>query len=348
MARPLERELILDEYGPGDNQEALALERICLQGRAFRLSFRRSHFHRRAENFADHRIITARLGGRLVGIAAMAFKDVILGGRSLRAVFLFDLRVHPSYRNRGIARRLGREIELYSSPRSDLGYAYTVADNRAARGMCALFGAQDVGGYAYLVYPAFRALPAASRAGAATLEEVHREMLRVAGPFDFYADPLPEGRMQGHVASWLVRRRGQIAGCSAWNNREILSEVVERLPLRLRAASGLLDRWPFALPARPRLPRPGEELRSWYLFDMFASDPLLARDLMRQVSAAARERGIDYCYLPHLPGDGWVRAVRADIPRFFASTVPYRLQAFDWPRNPVPRVERIYLDVRDL
>jgi GNAT superfamily N-acetyltransferase len=338
----------LAEYTPRDSQEALELERICFQGSAFRLSFHRSCFHRRAENFARHRIITARLYGRLVGIAATAFKDVVVAGSRLRALFLFDLRVHPAYRNRGIARRLGVEIDRHGTPRSDVSYAYTVADNRAARAMISLFGGRDVGGYAYLVYPAYRDLGAAALANEATPQQVHAEMLCASGPFDFYADPLSEGRLQGHVGSWLVRRNGQVAGCSAWDNREILSEVVERLPPGLRAASGLLRRWPFRFPARPHLPQAGERLRSWYLFDFFATDPRLGRDLMRQVATTARRNGIDYCYLPHLPGDRWLPAVRADIPRPFVSTVPYRLQAFGRPGYTVPELKRPYVDIRDL
>jgi hypothetical protein len=211
-----------------------------------------------------------------------------------------------------------------------------------------MFGGEEMEGYAYLVYPAYRDLRFDTRADEATPQQVHAEMLRAAGPFDFYADPLSEGRLQGHVGSWMVRRDGQVAGCSAWDNREILSEVVERLPLGLRATSAVLRSWPFRLPARPHLPRPGERLRSWYLFDFFATDPRLARDLMRQIASTARGRGIDYCYLPHQPEDRWLRAVRADIPRPFASTVPYRLQIWGRPGAPVPKLERPYVDIRDL
>src|SRR4029453_15041371 len=61
---------VIGGYSPEKSEEALALERLCVQGISYRLSFRRSTFHRRAENFPEWRIFTARLEGRLVGVAA--------------------------------------------------------------------------------------------------------------------------------------------------------------------------------------------------------------------------------------------------------------------------------------
>ena len=90
--------LVLADYAPEESEEAMELERAAEQGVSYRLAFRREAFHRRAEGFAVHRIRTARAGGRLVGIAAAALKDVELHGRRLRAAFFFDLRVRPEVR----------------------------------------------------------------------------------------------------------------------------------------------------------------------------------------------------------------------------------------------------------
>ena len=66
---PARAGLVLADYGPGESDEAMELERASTQGSAYRLAFRRAAFHLRAAGFAVHRIRTARLGGRLVGDA---------------------------------------------------------------------------------------------------------------------------------------------------------------------------------------------------------------------------------------------------------------------------------------
>ena len=78
MSERAEPRATIEDYDPArDNEQCLALERAAPQGEAFRLSFRRSSYHRRAENFDDHRLLVARLEGLVVGVAAVAFKDVL-------------------------------------------------------------------------------------------------------------------------------------------------------------------------------------------------------------------------------------------------------------------------------
>jgi len=338
---------VLAPYRLSDDPEALALERACAQGSRYRMSFRRPTFRRRAENFADHRLVTARIEGKLVGIGAVAFKDVVVAGEPLRAGFGFDARVHPEHRRCGIGHAIGEALEAYGGDRLDLVYAWCIDDNRAMRALAKTLGVRDVGGYAYLVYPTYRDLVPARSPREATLDEVHRMACEVGGPFDFYTDPRAGGRLDGHTGSWLLSDGRHRAGCSAWDNAQILSEVIESLPLPLRLARTLTTAPGLSRLRWPHIPQPGEALKSWYLFDAFATDPGSARDLIRHVAAEARSRGIDYCYVVHGATDEWVSAVRADLPRPFAPRVPYRL-LIRRNRGTVAPLERIYVDVRDL
>jgi len=330
-----------------DNESCLALERLAPQGRKFRLGFRRVAFHRRARNFDDHRIIVARLGGEVVGTAAMAFKDVRLLGEPRRAAFHFDLRVHPEHRNRGIGSRLTDEAVRLGGSRSDVGYWYVVGDNRALRGFTRSGHGTPVSGYTYLVCPTYRERPSRVYVRPSTMAEVHQRLLDTAPPFDFYTDPLAGGDVSAHVASWMTVAPAPSAGCSAWDNSEILAEAVEAVPAGLRLARGLFESRIFRGHSHPHVPRPGEQLRSWYLFDVFGSEPGPVVDLVRFVSARAREAGIDYLYIPWVAGDEWVGAVKADLPRLFSPEICYVFYCVGWAGQP-RQLRRIYVDIRDL
>lgn len=278
---------------------------------------------------------------------AAAIKTVELRGEAMRAAFFFDLRVHPAVRGRGVARRLSARIRAWASARASFGYTYTMAANQAAAAVLRLFGGVDAGGYAYLVYPVYRRWPASPAVATATFEEVHDAMKQSSGPLELYARPEGSPGRGGHAGSWIVQRGAGLAGCSAWSHRDVLAEVVESVPAAIRLAGGMSRVWPFRLAQWPHLPRPGERLRSWYLFDFFATEAALARTLMRHVAEQARERGIDYCYVVHDPGDEWIHPLRADVPRLFAPVVPYRLWA-DLPPHVSGPLDRLYVDVRDL
>jgi GNAT superfamily N-acetyltransferase len=338
---------MIADYTPKDNAAALELDRKCLQGEAYRLSFRRSTFDRRARNYGEWRILVARLGDQMVGTVGMALKDVSLEGESTRAGFFFDLRVHPEYRRAGIARRLAGAALDWAFARAPLVYTYVVADNRITRNLAALLGSSNAGSYSYLVYPTYRGARARTKARIATFDEVHAGVLAHSPPFQLYSNPRCRPGQEGYVGSWISRRGSAVAGCSAWSNRGILAEVVERIPLPIRLVRRTLRVWPLRRRAWPHVPEEGEELRSWYVFDFFATGAEAARELMRSMEAEAVVSGIDYCYVIHQPEDPWVTALRSDCPLLFSPTITYRRLARMADGSPV-RLERAYVDIRDL
>jgi GNAT superfamily N-acetyltransferase len=346
-------ELELGRYSPEDSDEALALDASCPQGGALRLSFRRPSFHRRADRYPEQAIFTARLDGRLLGTLAVAAKPACWRGRAARAAFAFDLRVAPRARGQGIATRLAREGLAWARARADLVYAYTVDENRAAARVSGLMGLVDAGRYAYLVCPvvalARRGAGPAGERGAQAVS--HAEALAAfvagAGPFDLASALELRAGDEGYVGSWRIRGGDGVAVASAFSHASTLAEVVERVPpaLRaLRALSGAGLPWPRRW---PRVPRDGEELRSWYVFDAFAEGPRVGLALARAIASQALARGVDWLYLVHARSEPWLAAVRAELPRPFAPLLGYRLLLRHFA-EPAPAVRSFQVDVRDL
>jgi GNAT superfamily N-acetyltransferase len=335
----------LCDYEPSMNEEALALERACPQGRAIRLRFERDTFHRRAGNFERYRILAARRAGRMVGILAAAIKPGWVRGRSAPVYFLFDLRVLPSARGGGVARALAEELIQWAMQETKLGYLYTIGDNMAVARLGEIFGATECGGFSYLVLPATggrrcdHQLERVGRAGA------HAIMSAISAPFDLYTPADASDGNSAYVRSWVMRRGSDVAVCSAWSNQNILAEVVERLPPHVALLGNLTRLLPRAA-GLPRVPRAGQTIRSWYLFDLAATHVDLGRDLIREVRAEAGSEGVDLLYLPHLPGDSMAAAVAVDLPRIFTHRIRYRLLARG--EGVDGGFVRPYIDVRDL
>ena len=333
-------------FRPTDDDEALDLERRCPQGRKLRLSFRRESFQLRSRSFSEWAIWTARDRGRLVGITASAIKPAELFGRRIRAGFAYDLRVDPDYRGQGIARRLMSVAHEWAFERAELGYTYTVADNRAAEHLISDFGADRSGSYEYLIAPACRELPFGD-ASTISPEAAHQRHLDREGPFDFYTPPDWDRMRTGHVRSWLVGKGPDSASCSAWDNSAILGETIEAVPLSVQTAR-LASRLPLLrLRSWPHFPRAGEAIRSWYLFDVTAASSAAAWTLARAVAREAMECGVNWLYWIAPDDVSWKEAVLADAPRLASLRVRY-LRMLQHRDSPAQVIGKSYVDVRDV
>lgn len=330
-----------------DDAEALDLERSLSQGGGFRLSFRRSRFARRAENFDEHEILVARRGGRLVGTIAIAFKDMLAHGRPTRGAYTFDLRVHPDQQRQGVASQLSAAAVDLVQGRAELGYSYVPEELVPAAELAGRIGQAQPGGYQVLVAPTSVEGEAGATVRPVDLSTVHESNLACRPPFDLYTDPRVGGRLDGHVGSWLVEEDDEIAGCSAWDNREIMAEVVEHLPAGLSTLARFSSWGPVAQLHLPHLPQPGERLRSWTLFDVHASGPVIARAMLHQVLNEARQADIDVCTFLLGLGDPLLDTLKAELPVLFSAVRPYRLYASHGERAALG-LRRVYVDIRDV
>lgn len=340
--------LRIDLYDPNDSEEAMRLEARSAQGKAFRLRFDRPYFHRRSENYDRWRLVTARSADELVAIAGGALKAVSLEGRETQALYLFDARVAPEFRRAGIAHQLLQDLLGWSRGMAEIAYGYIASDNEAALRLAEqAMGAAAAPACKYLVYPAYKAASGDVAVQPSSAGAVHQSYVEREGPFGFYCRPEAVFSADAHVGSWTYARGTSSAACSGWSNEQILAEVVERVPVPLAMAGALLRTWPISRLETPNLPRRGERVRSWYLFDFHATEDSAAVSLISGVAAEAKVRGIDFCYIIHRGDEPWVGAVRKRVPLLFAPLIPYSILARTIAGTPL-RIPAPYVDIRDV
>lgn len=104
----MQGEVTVREARPEDNDGLIALDAACSMGEAVALRFDRSpDFFARAGAYERAIVLVAEVDGRLVGIGAAAFKVLRVGGSVGPWAYLFDLRVAPETRRRGVASAVG-------------------------------------------------------------------------------------------------------------------------------------------------------------------------------------------------------------------------------------------------
>lgn len=228
------------DFTDADDKAALALERRCPQGTAFRIAFQRDRFVTRTEMFSTARLICAWDADRLVGIGGGAIKDVTWEGLPTRALMLYDFRIDPDNRREGIARSLALELIEWARPLAEIGYAYALGDNRAIREMARQWiGADAAPAFSLLAHPTNRPAPKDAYISDADPLAVREFYVRTRGETTLECAPGSALTGRQVVGSWQLGD-GATAGCTAWTTRGVLEEVVIGLPSAIRAAGQVL------------------------------------------------------------------------------------------------------------
>ncbi|MCK6507469.1 GNAT family N-acetyltransferase [Myxococcota bacterium] len=329
-------------FADGDLVELRELERKLVQAEGATPAMLR-----RARRFEEHEVLIARRDGRLVGTVAVTLKDARLHGHPVRAAHVFDLRVDPDHRGTGVSRELARAVVDLVGDRIPVLYATVLEGQAGMSELAALHGRVQEGAFLTLLAPTTLDLPTGATVRPASLAEVHASYLAVRPPCDLYFDQPVQGGIDGHAGSWLVEDDDEVAGCSVRDDQDGLRDAALHLPTGAALVSRLA-RWGRAAHLDlPRLPEPGQGLRSWTLFDVHATGPEIARSLLRHVLGEARAAGIDCCTVILEEGDPLLPTLREELPALFAPVLRHRLYLAS-RQAPGPPLRHLYVDVRDL
>jgi ribosomal protein S18 acetylase RimI-like enzyme len=334
-------ELRITPYAREDDGDALLLEEQCFQGSSIQLKFRRPSFQARSEIYDCSKIYCAKIGERLIGIIAGAMKNVRLHGENIKALYAYDLRVHPEFRKKGIGKKLSWALVDDLGKDADCLYTLVNGENEKALGLvCGSFEPKLVYHLTYVIFPVYKRLKDARPGLARSALEIHESYLRHNPGIEFLPS-FEEKRLKGYVAS--LSSEESDSGCSIWTNENLLAEQVVRISFSfrlLRGISAILR--PFL--KMPSIPRKNEIIRSWFLFDLYAKDKKSLQALMASVNNLALDKGRTYIYLLLAANDPLLSWAKEMGYRFFTFPYCFLAKGRVFPEEK----DKIYIDIRDL
>jgi len=328
-------------YAAAANESALSLEAQCVQGESLILRFRRPTFHARSEVYDKYRILCAKVKNKVIGIIAGAEKFVSLHGEIIRTIYIYDLRVHPDYRKQGTARRLNNAL-MEDVGNADCVYSLIAGQNKSALIVAQrVLDAQVVVPLTYAVIPVYKKLRGEAPYQPSSVSEVHETYLKLL-PDTQFVPALQENRLLGYISSVTLLNM-ESCGFSLWTNENLLAEQVVDIPFHFRLMRPLIaPLQPFL--RLPHIPKPGEIMQSWFLFDFCTTDKKNTSNLLTIANNIAFDDNRTFLYILLGSNDSTLRFIKNSGFRVF--TIPY----FFIARGRITPAEndRIYIDIRDL
>jgi ribosomal protein S18 acetylase RimI-like enzyme len=329
-------------YTVKDNESALFLEEQCVQGKSLVLKFRRPTFHARSEVYDNYKILCAKLKNELIGTIAWAKKAVQFHREMIRAVYLYDLRVDPAFRRKGIAQRLAKAVLDDIGQDNDYIYTLIAGQNERVLELAKrLFETKFFLPLTYLVLSVDKRRKEKGDYNFTNAATIHKRYLEFNPNIEFVPE-LNEKRMLGYVTS-VAMGKEMDSGCSVWTNENLLAEEVVEVPRYYQLMRILTT--PFrSFLNLPYIPKATDKVRSWFLFDFYVKDEKYVNSLLAAINNLAIGYKRNFVYILLQNNDPALTFIKKSGYRVF--TFPY----FILTRGRVipTQTEKIYIDIRDL
>jgi predicted N-acetyltransferase YhbS len=264
-------------------------------------------------------VLVARAGGTVVGVACRALRPMYINGEPQTVGYLGQLRVDRAYRGRWLVAhgfRMLHELHREAPPR---GYVTTIIEgSREAEGVLVKRARGSMPRYRRIDRLMTLALRSSARRPAArpaaeprSLGEIVAFLNREGRRRNFFPmydeESFSNGMTRGFDARDFVTvdRDGELAGVAGfWDQRGYKQSVVHGYEPMLRFARPFYNA-AAALTQRPPLPAAGSSLATAYgsFFCVRGDDASVARNLIEQLLARARERSADHLLLGLLESD---------------------------------------------
>jgi hypothetical protein len=271
-------------------------------------------------------VLVARADEQVVGVACRSIRRMFINGEPADVGYLGQLRVDPQFRGRWLVLRGFRKLHELHRADPPRGYVTTIIEGNAeAEGVLVRLARGPMPRYRRLDRLVTLALPTAhagagkAAAVAAALHTVVEFLNREGRKRNFFPvydeSSFSDGTTRGFDPKdfVVIERHGELAGVAGvWDQSAYKQSIVDAYDPLTRAARPLYNA-AARLMHRATLPKPGTVLRFGYgsFFCVANDDASVARELITQLLAAARARGLDHLLLGFAESDPLLGVARA-------------------------------------
>ena len=340
-----------------DNKELLELEKLCPQGTGLVLQFDRSpDFFCRSRTYDSYNIYIAQGEGKTIGTIASTVRNFNLNGKRTIGVYIYDLRVHPDHRGRGIGSELIQHV-IDRSGEVQVAYAIIAEDNYSSLALFKKMGFQKTHDFVLLNIPLYRRQRSEPHEMRTITNHDAPQVVKLINEHyrnhDFFS-PLTAtaflnkakkllgyGLDKIHVATVGSR----ITGClGLWDCSGVFRARALRVSTKLKMLSYLLS-FINVFESTMRLPSVGEPFRVMYARDFaFTEDISSTEALVEQSLQLAHGYGCTFLSFPLDSQD----PVIAVLTKYKPIRTTYHIHAKSLTSEPLAKPTTIYVDPADL
>lgn len=299
------------EATPEDNQELQELQAKCPQGKTLIVSIiNMPDFFGRAKAYEDYKVYVACEDDQIIGSAACAVREATVNGKPNRVGYEFQYFISPSYRGRGVAKQIHKEIEDHLLQNGAvLSYLLVMEGNFPAM---RLFEGQGFKLHRTLVMlglSLYKKMEIPSRGKVrpvmpGDLTAVAMLLNDTWQGYDLYEPTSAEALTQfiNRTPAYsfenllLLEDQGEIFACLGfWDWGQMMKVTVIQRSLKMRIMGLLLDILRNFRPV-PRGPKPGDTLKQIMLTPIAFKDLSHLGVLLRVINNQALKRGIEQIF----------------------------------------------------
>jgi ribosomal protein S18 acetylase RimI-like enzyme len=293
-----------------DNAELLNLEKMCPQGTNLVLQFDRSpDFFLRSRVYDNYRVCVAEEEGKIVGTVGATLKEFNISEEVVKGVYIYDLRVHPAFRGRGIGSRLVQQV--MTEEEADLAYGIIVEDNYPSVALFKRLGFENIHDLILLNVPLYkrqekisgkiREMTADDAPSVVNLINDHCRNHDLFAPLsvDNFLERTRRLTDYGFQSIQVAEVENQIVACAGlWDYSRILRTSVLHVTARLTMLTYVL-RFANLFTNTMKLPSVGESFRLMYVTDFaFTGEADPVRELIKHCISLSYSCGCNFLVFP--------------------------------------------------
>jgi len=295
------------EATQNDNEALLGLQKKCPMGVDFVVAVDSSpDYFARSRPLQNWHVFVAIENQQIIGSIACTIDTRQIQGKPTKTAFLYGMIVDPTKRRTGVATQLQQHIEKYlSKQKVSLCHLLVMEENIPSIRLCQKNGFQhikDSPRFSLMVYKPMKPqneanikpmMPEDIKDVVAMMNETYLDhdfyMPYTEETFKAYIQKLPQNNQENIL---LLKQGENIQACLGyWDFNKIIRDRVLKLNTRLSAIAFPI-RFLGLFTKMPKIPKPGETLKQWYLFPVAYKDVTALTELIKHVNNLALKNNI--------------------------------------------------------